>query len=94
MQSATHQMDISPDTPGMDVTGPVRPEPFVSKRLYDLPEMPPVGTKEQPRSEPSVRAELAAAFKKLGRGIDARAAYERAKDFYKSSGHRWTRGLR
>lgn len=41
----------------------------------------------------STRTELAAAFRKLGRGVHAKAAYEQAKDFYKFSGHDWTRGL-
>lgn len=41
----------------------------------------------------STRTELAAAFRKLGWGIHAKAAYEQAKDFYKSSGHDWTLGL-
>lgn len=41
----------------------------------------------------STRTELAAAFRKLGRGVHAKAAYALAKDFYKSGGHDWTLGL-
>jgi len=94
MQSVNHQVDISHDTPGTDAGAPVRPEPFVSKRLSGFPETARVKPAGQRRSEASIRAALAEAFRKLGRGIDAQSAYRRAKDFYKSSGHRWTRGLR
>jgi len=47
----------------------------------------------QRRRGSSLRSQVAAAFKNIGKGVDAKIAYERTKDFYRSSGADWTRGL-
>ena len=41
----------------------------------------------------SVRVRVLAAFRNIGNGVDAKTAYERTKDFYRATGHPWTRGL-
>jgi len=40
-----------------------------------------------------LRARVAAAFAKIASAVDARTAYARTKDFYRSSGAAWTRSL-
>ncbi len=46
-----------------------------------------------PRRHLSVRVRVLSAFRKIGKGVDAKTAYERTKDFYRATGHPWTRGL-
>lgn len=46
-----------------------------------------------PRRRLSVRVRVLSAFRKIGKGVDAKTAYERTKDFYRATGHPWTRGL-
>lgn len=92
MYSSNHQAvsrheDETPDAP-------FRPEPFVPQRVEQTADTFPFDASNQPRVTPGIREELAAAFGRLGSALDAKAAYERARSFYKSSGHRWTRGLR
>ena len=41
----------------------------------------------------TLRARVAAAFTKVMSAVDARAAHERTKKFYRSSGAAWTRSL-
>jgi len=41
----------------------------------------------------NVRVRVLAAFRKIGKGVDAKTAYERTRDFYRMTGHPWTRGL-
>lgn len=72
----------------------IRPEPFVPQHVDRIGDRFQVEATNQPRMASTIRDELGAAFRKFGRALDAGAAYERARSFYKSSGHRWTRGLR
>jgi len=46
-----------------------------------------------PRRHLSVRVRVLSAFTKIGKGVEAKTAYERTKDFYRATGHSWTRGL-
>jgi hypothetical protein len=47
-----------------------------------------------PRRRLSVRVRVLLAFRKIGKeSVDAKTAYERTKDFYRATGHPWTRGL-
>ena len=41
----------------------------------------------------SARARVAAAFRKLAHGVDARTAGDRTRSFYRSSGMAWSRSL-
>ena len=43
--------------------------------------------------EPSVRARVAAAFRRNGIAVAERSAHERTRDWYRSSRGTWTRGL-
>lgn len=58
------------------------------------------GVAEIVRPEPmvsdriGVRTELADTFRSLGRGMHAKAAYRQAREFYRASGHEWTRTLK
>ena len=40
-----------------------------------------------------LRARVAAAFRKMAGAVDARTAYRKTKEFYRSSGAAWTRCL-
>lgn len=88
MQSVNQQLDFSHDTPAMNTAEPVVTQP---SRIHEVDY---VKATEEHLAKVGIRNELAAAFRKLGRGVNAAAAYQRAKAFYKSSGHRWARGLR
>ncbi len=44
----------------------------------------------QRRRGPSLRAQVAAAFRKMRNGIDDKAVYAITKDWYRSSGAEWT----
>jgi hypothetical protein len=46
-----------------------------------------------PRRRLSIRVRVLSAFRKIGKGVDAKTAYERTKDFYRATGYPWTRGL-
>lgn len=46
-----------------------------------------------PGRQLTVRVRVLSAFRKIGKGVDAKTAYERTKDFYRMTGHPWTRGL-
>ena len=46
-----------------------------------------------PRRRLSVRVRALLGFRKIGKGVDAKTAFERTKDFYRATGHPWTRGL-
>jgi len=41
----------------------------------------------------TLRSRVAAAFAKIAIAVDARTAYARTKDFYRSSGAAWIRSL-
>lgn len=41
----------------------------------------------------TLRASVAAAFRKFARAVDKRTAHRRTQDFYRSSGAPWTRCL-
>jgi len=45
------------------------------------------------RRHSNVRARVLSAFRNIGKGVDAKTAYEQTKDFYRMSGHPWTRSL-
>lgn len=47
----------------------------------------------QTRSEPSLRARVAAAFRGLGKGLDEKATYEQTKRFFRTGGTEWARRL-
>ncbi len=92
MHSSNHQAvsrheDETPDAQ-------FRPEPFVPQHVDRIGDRFLGEATNQSRAASGIRDELGAAFRRLGRALDAGAAYERARSFYKSSGHRWTRGLR
>lgn len=93
MQSVNYQVDTSHHTQDMEPAKPARPEPFVTDHLSAVSEAGFTNVAETSWPESGFRAELAAAFRKLGRGVQAGTAFEQAKDFYRSSGHDWTRGL-
>ena len=42
------------------------------------------------RRGPSLRAQVAAAFRQIRNGIDDKAVYAKTKDWYRSSGGAWT----
>jgi hypothetical protein len=48
---------------------------------------------EQGQSSPSPRKQLIAAFREIGAGVDEKTAGARTRDWYRSSGADWTRGL-
>jgi len=41
----------------------------------------------------TLRARVAAAFRRIARAVDERTAHRKTQDFYRSSGAAWTRGL-
>ena len=41
----------------------------------------------------TLRARVAATFRKIARAVDARTAHRKTQDFYRSSGAAWTRSL-
>jgi hypothetical protein len=43
--------------------------------------------------ERAVRARVVAAFRRLAHGVEDAVAYARSVEFYRSSGHPWTRSL-
>jgi len=45
------------------------------------------------RPESKLRTKVAAAFRKLGNGVDRKTAYERTKAWYRLSGSDWARCL-
>ena len=45
------------------------------------------------RRQRNVRVRVLSAFRKIGKGVDAKTAYERTRDFYRMTGYPWTRGL-
>jgi len=73
---------------------PARPEPFINERVAAATVVQTMTAPHAHAGGADAREILAEAFMSLGRGVDAKAAYERAKDFYRSGGHDWTRGLR
>lgn len=89
MQSVNQKFDINDDTQAVQAAGTK-----VAERTSPVQPVDFVKATEEHLAGVGIRHELAAAFRRLGRTMNAGAAYERAKDFYKSSGHRWTRGLR
>lgn len=94
MQSSELQM-----TPGRDTKGAAAPWRMPTRatapdRVTDYREAYHLDTVEAHQTGASIRSQLADAFRKLGVGAHARAAYDRVKNFYRSSGHDWTRGLR
>jgi hypothetical protein len=93
MHTASQQMNVRHETQDMGDAGATRPEPMVPDRLSAIHEVAFEKTAGTPRAGSDYRSELAAAFRKLGRGLDAGAAYVRARAFYKSSGHKWTHSL-
>lgn len=94
MQSVNQHASVSQHEPAADSAMPIRPEPLVAERLSTISEAAFAANAGHRRSLTGPRAELAAAFRRLGRGVEAGAAFRKAKDFYKSSGHHWARGLR
>lgn len=94
MQSTNTQVDVGRATSRPQTAKSFRPQPFVAERV-DKPRVAPTPAGNRARVDGrDSRFALAAAFRRLGRGFNAKAAYERAKDFYRSSGHNWARGLR
>lgn len=93
MHSASQQMNVSHEAQDMADAGATRPDPMVTDRLSAIHEVAFGKPAGKPRAGSDFRSELAAAFRKLGRGLDAGAAYVRARGFYKSSGHKWTHSL-
>lgn len=53
----------------------------------------PHSTARRKRAGSSLRARIAAAFRKLAHGVDERTAYAQTRDFYRSSGAPWARFL-
>jgi len=86
MQSVNHQTDAPYDGDNPGMAEPVRPEPMVPDRLRVIGQADP--------ARDGVRAELADAFRLLGRGRHPKAAYRQAKELYRSSDHEWSRGLK
>ena len=50
-------------------------------------------TSRPKRRQWNLRARIAAAFRKIARGVDERTAYARTRRFYRSSGAAWARAL-
>lgn len=94
MQSVNQQQYSDSEMQGVEAAWPVRPEPMISDRVSTVPGLEYAHATPGRSADSSVRSQLAAAFRKLGVGRHARSAYQRAKDFYRSSGHDWTRGLK
>lgn len=92
MQSVNHQVDFQ-HMKHMTTAQPIRPEPFIPERVARRYEAPAEGARSKSESGSSVRHLLAAAFRKLHRGVDAGQADKDMRDFYRSSGNAWTRGL-
>lgn len=88
MKTAQHQIDMNYYPEDMEAFAPVRPDPFVPDRVsvYEI-----ATSDRRPGSD--TRDELAASFRNMDRAVQPETAYEQAKDFYRSSGHAWTRGL-
>jgi len=94
MQSANQQVENRFEAQPSRDYRPHRFERPVAERAAEIQprDYPVVGEKRHQAGEP--REVLAAAFRRLGRAVGADAAFERARDFYKSSRNRWTHGLR
>ena len=89
MQSS-HQERTSVYSRGLRAASPARPEPLVSGRVL-------VGREPVFDSFTALPAHgrqgLAAAFRGLGHGSGVGTAFDQAREFYRSSGCSWTRGL-
>lgn len=94
MQSVKQHAGVNQHDPAAEAALPIRPEPLVADRLSTISETAFAANAGHGGSMTGARAELAAAFRRLGRGVEAGAAFRKAKYFYKSSGHHWARGLR
>lgn len=94
MQSSEHQMTPARDMKGAAATWQMPKQATMPDRVTDYREAYHHDAVEAHQAGASIRSQLADAFRKLGVGTQARAAYDRVKDFYRSSGHNWTRGLR
>ena len=93
MQTTNRQAAVSHDLEEMEAGSPARPEPFVTERMSGFGKLDLVNEPAPAGNVGDGREALAAAFRKLGRGTQARTAWEQTKDFYKSGGRNWTRGL-
>lgn len=94
MQSSEHQMTPSRATKGAAAPWRMPTQATAPERVTDYREGYHLDAVEAHQAGASIRTQLADGFRKLGVGAHARAAYDRVKDFYRSSGHDWTRGLR
>lgn len=94
MQYANQQQYRDAEIHGVEAAWPIRPEPMMSDRVSAVPGLDYAHAASGRQAVSTVRSQLAAAFQKLGVGSHAKAVYERTRDFYRSSGHDWTRGLK
>ncbi len=51
------------------------------------------GQRLRTRSEPTLRERVGEGFRNAGKGVDARAAYEQTKQWFRSGGTEWARRL-
>lgn len=95
MQSSEYEMTSGRgDANGAPATWQMPTPASAPDRVTDYREAYHLDTVEARQGGASIRTQLADAFRKLGVGAQTRAAYDRVKNFYRSSGHDWTRGLR
>lgn len=92
MQSVNYQETIHHPANDESSVEPARPEIRPARLGRVDPTVTPEMV-EQHLRDLSIRGRLAAAFRDLGRALSAGAAYERTKDFYRSSGHEWAKRL-
>ncbi|HSH40718.1 MAG TPA: hypothetical protein VK973_01180 [Arenicellales bacterium] len=94
MQSANQQLENRSDAGHAGAYRPQRFEQQVARSAATIQPLDyPVADRERGETrEP--RQALAAAFGRLGVAVGADAAFERVRNFYKSSRCRWTLGLR
>ena len=86
----SHQTQTTGTAQPFPAAKPYRPEPLVSRRVSMSRAVAFDG--EAIRTG-RCRQTLAAAFRSIGHGMEPFRAFDRARDFYRSSGHAWTTGL-
>lgn len=94
MQSIELQTSPRRDTKGAAAAWQMPAQATAPDRVTDYREAYHYDDVEAHQAGASIRNRLADAFRKLGVGAHARAAYERVTGFYRSSGHDWTHDLR
>lgn len=94
MHTSEHQITPGRNTTGAAATWQMPAQATAPDRVTDYREAYHYDDVEARGAGASIRNRLADAFRKLGVGAHARAAYERVTGFYRSSGHDWTHDLR